>query len=106
MNLIGCWFSATPCCHGTGGLVRQFFGEDFGSICSWGFRGSFVVCWDCVGYVLKGYEFKGRICCYAYLHAVSLVGTSAALKFLCGIVVHLLLRTRRLGDGQSCSIVK
>lgn len=37
--------------------------------------------------------------------AVSLVGSSAALGFLSGIVVHLLLRVRRLGDGQSCSTV-
>ncbi|KAK6119461.1 hypothetical protein DH2020_046798 [Rehmannia glutinosa] len=35
--------------------------------------------------------------------AVSLVGSSAALGFLCGMVVHLLVRLRRVGDGQSWS---
>ncbi|KAA8521757.1 hypothetical protein F0562_012430 [Nyssa sinensis] len=35
--------------------------------------------------------------------AVSLVGSSAALGFVCGIVAHLLLRVRKLGKDQSCS---
>ncbi|KAL2481389.1 Uncharacterized protein Adt_34355 [Abeliophyllum distichum] len=59
MNLIGYWFSAMRCCHGAGGLARQYkFGgrsggcvallgvaklvEDFGSIFSWCFRSSVV----------------------------------------------------------------
>ena len=37
--------------------------------------------------------------------AVSLVGSSAALGFLCGIVVYLLLRLRKLYGGQSSSAI-
>ncbi|KAJ8570709.1 hypothetical protein K7X08_037681 [Anisodus acutangulus] len=39
--------------------------------------------------------------------SVSLVGSSGALGFLCGIVVHLVLKMRKMGSdgGQSCSSV-
>ncbi|KAJ9702442.1 hypothetical protein PVL29_004262 [Vitis rotundifolia] len=36
--------------------------------------------------------------------AVSLVGSSAAIGFLCGIIVHLLLGLRNMSKDQSCSI--
>ncbi|CAK9166612.1 unnamed protein product [Ilex paraguariensis] len=35
--------------------------------------------------------------------AISLVGSSAALGFICGIVAHLFLRLRNWGHDQSCS---
>ncbi|RVX19479.1 Molybdate transporter 2 [Vitis vinifera] len=35
--------------------------------------------------------------------AVSLVGSSAAIGFVCGIIVHLLLRLRNMTQDQSCS---
>ncbi|KAL2548178.1 Molybdate transporter 1 [Forsythia ovata] len=32
MNLIGCWFDTTPCCHGTEGIVGQY---KFGGMSGW-----------------------------------------------------------------------
>ncbi|XP_022881553.1 LOW QUALITY PROTEIN: molybdate transporter 1 [Olea europaea var. sylvestris] len=132
MNLIGCWFGAMPCCHGAGGLAGQykFGGRSGGCVAFLGLSklalgfvlgSSLVKILDqfpvgVLGVLLlfagielamcsrdmnsKEESFVMLICT-----AVSLVGSSAALGFLSGIVVHLLLRVRRLGDGQSCSTV-
>ncbi|KAL2528349.1 Molybdate transporter 2 [Forsythia ovata] len=32
MNLIGCWFGATPCCHGAERIARQY---KFGRMSGW-----------------------------------------------------------------------
>ncbi|KAL2557852.1 Molybdate transporter 1 [Forsythia ovata] len=32
MNLIGCWFGATPCCHGAGEIAGQY---KFGGMSGW-----------------------------------------------------------------------
>ncbi|KAL2549570.1 Molybdate transporter 1 [Forsythia ovata] len=32
MNLIGCWFGATPCCHSAEGIARQY---KFGRMSGW-----------------------------------------------------------------------
>ncbi|KAI3468267.1 hypothetical protein Pfo_024930 [Paulownia fortunei] len=130
MNLIGCWFGAMPCCHGAGGLAGQykFGGRTGGCVALLGvaklvlglvFGSSLVKILDqfpvgVLGVMLlfagielamcsrdmnsKEESFVMLICT-----AVSLVGSSAALGFLCGMVVHLLVRLRKVGDGQSCS---
>ncbi|KAL2236977.1 molybdate transporter 1 [Sesamum indicum] len=130
MNLIGCWFGAMPCCHGAGGLAGQYkFGGRTGAcvallgvaklVLGLVLGSSFVKILDqfpvgVLGVLLlfagielamcsrdmnsKEESFVMLICT-----AVSLVGSSAALGFLCGIVVHLLLRLRTLGDDQSLS---
>ncbi|KAL2544768.1 Molybdate transporter 1 [Forsythia ovata] len=132
MNLIGCWFGAMPCCHGAGGLAGQykFGGRSGGCVALLGVAklvlglvlgSSLVKILDqfpvgVLGVLLlfAGIELamcsrdmnsKEESVVMLICTAVSLVGSSAALGFLCGIVVHLLLRARRLGDGQSCSTV-
>ncbi|KAK4420020.1 Molybdate transporter 1 [Sesamum alatum] len=130
MNLIGCWFGAMPCCHGAGGLAGQykFGGRTGGCVALLGVAklvlglvlgSSLVKILDqfpvgVLGVLLlfAGIELamcsrdmnsKEEAFVMLICTAVSLVGSSAALGFLCGIVVHLLLRLRTLGDGQSLS---
>lgn len=123
MNLIGCWFGAMPCCHGAGGLAGQykFGGRTGGCVALLGVAklvlglvlgSSLVKILDqfpvgVLGVLLlfagielamcsrdmnsKEESFVMLICT-----AVSLVGSSAALGFLCGMVVHLLVRLRNL----------
>ncbi|CAN1218541.1 Molybdate transporter 1 [Linum perenne] len=121
MNLVGCWFGAMPCCHGAGGLAGQykFGGRSGGCVVMLGMAklglglvlGSSIVAMlqefpvGVLGVLLlfagielaiaardvsgKEDAFVMLVCC-----AVSLVGSSAALGFLCGMVVHLLLKLR------------
>ncbi|XP_051137727.1 molybdate transporter 1 [Andrographis paniculata] len=130
MNLIGCWFGAMPSCHGAGGLAGQykFGGRTGGCVAMLGVAklvlglvlgSSLVRILDqfpvgVLGVLLlfagielamcsrdmnsKEESFVMLICA-----AVSLVGSSAALGFLCGMVVYLLVRMRRVGRGQSWS---
>lgn len=35
MNLMGCWFGAFPCCHGSGGLAAQVRMDTNGSVALW-----------------------------------------------------------------------
>lgn len=125
MNLVGCWFGAMPCCHGAGGLAGQykFGGRSGGCVALLGLAklvlglvlGSSIVKIlvqfpvGVLGVLLlfagielamcsrdmntKEESFVMLICT-----AVSLVGSSAALGFLCGIVVHLLLKLRKVGN--------
>ncbi|XP_055807704.1 molybdate transporter 1 [Solanum dulcamara] len=133
MNLIGCWFGAMPCCHGAGGLAGQykFGGRSGGCVALLGVAklvlglvlGSSMVKVltqfpvGVLGVLLlfAGIELamcsrdmntKEEAFVVLVCTSVSLVGSSAALGFLCGIVVHLLLKMRNMGsDGQSCSSV-
>ncbi|PIN14207.1 hypothetical protein CDL12_13161 [Handroanthus impetiginosus] len=130
MNLLGCWFGAMPCCHGAGGLAGQykFGGRTGGCVALLGVAklvlglvlgSSLVRILDqfpvgVLGVLLlfagielamcsrdmntKEESFVMLICT-----AVSLVGSSAALGFLCGMVVHLLVRLRKVDDIRSCS---
>ncbi|KAK3438074.1 hypothetical protein EUGRSUZ_A01693, partial [Eucalyptus grandis] len=123
MNLVGCWFGAMPCCHGAGGLAGQykFGGRSGGCVAILGaaklilglvLGSSLVKVLDqfpvgVLGVLLlfagielamaardmnsKEEAFVMLICA-----AVSLVGSSAALGFLCGMVVHVLLKLRNL----------
>ncbi|KAF7848910.1 hypothetical protein BT93_L1446 [Corymbia citriodora subsp. variegata] len=132
MNLVGCWFGAMPCCHGAGGLAGQykFGGRSGGCVAILGaaklilglvLGSSIVKVLDqfpvgVLGVLLlfagielamaardmnsKEEAFVMLICA-----AVSLVGSSAALGFLCGMVVHVLLRLRNFSGFRSCSTI-
>ncbi|KAH6783750.1 molybdate transporter 1 [Perilla frutescens var. hirtella] len=130
MNLIGCWFGAMPCCHGAGGLAGQykFGGRTGGCVALLGVAklvlglvlGSSLVKIlyqfpvGVLGVLLLFAGIELAICCrdmnskgealvMLVCTAVSLVRSSAALGFLCGMVVHLLLRLRRAGEASSCA---
>ncbi|XP_022730948.1 molybdate transporter 1-like [Durio zibethinus] len=132
MNLVGCWFGAMPCCHGAGGLAGQykFGGRSGGCVAILGAAkmvlglvlGTSLVTIlhqfpvGLLGVLLlfagielamtsrdmnsKEESFVTLICT-----AISLVGSSAALGFVCGMVVHVLLRLRNLSRDQSSSTV-
>ncbi|CAK9174675.1 unnamed protein product [Ilex paraguariensis] len=123
MNLVGCWFGAMPVCHGAGGLAGQyrFGGRSGASVVFLGlgklmlgllFGNSFVRILNqfpigILGVLLlfagielamasrdmnsKEESFVMLVCA-----AVSLTGSSAALGFVCGIVLYLLLKLRQL----------
>ncbi|KAF7102244.1 hypothetical protein CFC21_103415 [Triticum aestivum] len=121
MNLVGCWFGAMPCCHGAGGLAGQYkFGGRSGA-CVAALGGlklalglvlggsvlrvlaSFPVGLLGVLLLFAGVELaiaardmssKAEAFVMLVCTAVSLVGSSAALGFLCGMVAHGLLLLR------------
>ncbi|VAH37437.1 unnamed protein product [Triticum turgidum subsp. durum] len=125
MNLVGCWFGAMPCCHGAGGLAGQYkFGGRSGA-CVAALGGlklalglalggsvlrvlaAFPVGLLGVLLLFAGVELaiaardmssKAEAFVMLVCTAVSLVGSSAALGFLCGMVAHglLLLRARAI----------
>ncbi|XWS70805.1 hypothetical protein CRYUN_Cryun03dG0080600 [Craigia yunnanensis] len=132
MNFVGCWFGAMPCCHGAGGLAGQykFGGRSGGCVVILGaakmilglvlgtslvtllrqfpvgllgvlllFAG-IELAMTCRDMNSKEESFVMLICT-----AVSLVGSSAALGFVCGILVHVLLKLRNWSIDQSCSTV-
>ncbi|KAK9274119.1 hypothetical protein L1049_018933 [Liquidambar formosana] len=129
MNLVGCWFGAMPCCHGAGGLAGQykFGGRSGGCVALLGAAklvlglvvgSSLVMILDqfpvgVLGVLLlfAGIELamasrdmnsKEESFVMLLCTTVSLVGSSAALGFVCGMVAHLLLRLRNFRKGQSC----
>lgn len=123
MNLVGCWFGAMPVCHGAGGLAGQyrFGGRSGASVVFLGlgklllglvFGNYFVKILNkfpigILGVLLlfagielamasrdmntKEESFVMLVCA-----AVSLTGSSAALGFVCGIVLFLLLKLRQM----------
>ncbi|XP_021298738.1 molybdate transporter 2 [Herrania umbratica] len=123
MNLVGCWFGAMPVCHGAGGLAGQYrfgarsgwsvvflgigklviglvFGNSFVRILSQFPIGILGVLLLFAGIELamasrdmnsKEESFVMLVCA-----AVSLTGSSSALGFVCGILLFLLLKLRRL----------
>ncbi|XP_052186266.1 molybdate transporter 1 [Diospyros lotus] len=123
MNLVGCWFGAMPCCHGAGGLAGQYkFGGRSGGCVAVGLvlGSSFVRVLErfpvgVLGVLLLFAGIELAMCSrdmntkedsfvMLLCTAVSLVGSSAAIGFVCGILAHLLLnlrRVRRLGQRQS-----
>ncbi|XP_022131374.1 molybdate transporter 1 isoform X2 [Momordica charantia] len=127
MNLVGCWFGAVPTCHGAGGLAGQykFGGRSGGCVVLLGTAKLLLglVLGSSIAKVLN--EFPVGILGVLLLFAgvelamaardmnskeqafvmlicagVSLVGSSAALGFLCAMVVHVLLWLRKLGRQQ------
>ncbi|KAJ9702443.1 hypothetical protein PVL29_004263 [Vitis rotundifolia] len=130
MNLVGCWFGAMPCCHGAGGLAGQykFGGRSGGCVALLGaaklvlglvlgsslakLLNQFPVGVLGVLLLFAGIELamaardmasKEESFVMLLCAAVSLVGSSAAIGFVCGIIVHLLLRLRNMTKDQSCS---
>lgn len=123
MNLVGCWFGAMPVCHGAGGLAGQyrFGGRSGASVVLLGmgklvlgllFGNSFVRILGefpigILGALLlfagielamasrdmntKEESFVMLVCA-----AVSLTGSSAALGFVCGILLFLMLKLRQV----------
>lgn len=123
MNLVGCWFGAMPCCHGAGGLAGQhrFGGRGGGCVAALGAAKlalglvlgasmlrilvQFPVGLLGVLLLFAGVElaiaardmatraeaFVALVCA-----AVSLVGSSAALGFVCGMIAHGLVQLRKL----------
>ncbi|KAE8705909.1 Molybdate transporter 1 [Hibiscus syriacus] len=96
MNLVGCWFDAMPCCHGAGGLAGQykFGGRSGGCVAILGAAKLILgieLAMTCRDMNSKEESFFMLICA-----AVSVVGSSAALGFVCGILVHVLLKLRAL----------
>ncbi|CAD5181992.1 unnamed protein product [Musa acuminata subsp. malaccensis] len=123
MNLVGCWFGAMPCCHGAGGLAGQYkFGGRSGACVALLGAAKLAVGLVLGGSLLRllvefpvgllgvlllfaGVELamaardmssKAESFVMLICAAVSLVGSSAALGFVCGIVVHVLVVVRRL----------
>ncbi|TVU03721.1 hypothetical protein EJB05_50726, partial [Eragrostis curvula] len=121
MNLVGCWFGAMPCCHGAGGLAGQYkFGGRSGACVAvlgalklalgLALGGSmlrvlveFPVGLLGVLLLFAGIELaiaardmstKWEAFVMLLCTAVSLVGSSAALGFLCGMIAHGLLMLR------------
>ncbi|KAJ4833718.1 CCR4-NOT core ubiquitin-protein ligase subunit mot2 [Turnera subulata] len=123
MNLVGCWFGAMPVCHGAGGLAGQYrfgarsgasvvflglgklviglvFGNSFVRILSQFPIGILGVLLLFAGIELamasrdmnnKEESFVMLVCA-----AISLTGSSAALGFVCGILLYLLLKLRSM----------
>ncbi|KAJ0030963.1 hypothetical protein Pint_12759 [Pistacia integerrima] len=133
MNLVGCWFGAMPCCHGAGGLAGQykFGGRSGGCVALLGaaklvmglvLGSSLVMILDqfpvgVLGVLLlfagielamASRDMNSKEECFVMLisTAVSLVGSGAALGFVCGIVVHVLLKLRSFSGDQSCSTIR
>ncbi|KAH7846477.1 hypothetical protein Vadar_014450 [Vaccinium darrowii] len=133
MNLVGCWFGAMPCCHGAGGLAGQykFGGRSGGCVALLGAAklGLGLVLGSSLVKVLNQFPVGvlGVLLLFAGIElamcsrdmgskeesfvmlictAVSLVGSSAGLGFLCGMAAHFLIGLRKLGqDAQSCSML-
>jgi MFS superfamily sulfate permease-like transporter len=121
MNFVGCWFGAMPCCHGAGGLAGQYrfggrsgasvvflaigklvlgvvFGNSIVTII-----GQFPIGILGVMLLFSGIELamasrdmgtKEESFVMLVCAGVSLTGSSAALGFISGIVLYLLLRLR------------
>ncbi|KAL1551317.1 CCR4-NOT core ubiquitin-protein ligase subunit mot2 [Salvia divinorum] len=127
MNLVGCWFGAMPVCHGAGGLAGQYrFGGRSGLSVVFLGVGKLVIALllgnsfvrilntfpvGILGVLLlfagielamasrdmnsKEESFVMLVCA-----AVSMTGSSAALGFVCGIVLYLLLKLREMDWGR------
>jgi MFS superfamily sulfate permease-like transporter len=130
MNMIGCWFGAMPSCHGAGGLAGQykFGGRSGGCVALLGTAKLILglVIGSSLAKILNQFPVGvlGILLLFAGIElamasrdmntkeesfvmllctAVSLVGSSAALGFVCGIVAHLLLRLRDYRKDQPLS---
>nr|XP_043637586.1 molybdate transporter 1 [Erigeron canadensis] len=132
MNIVGCWFGAMPCCHGAGGLAGQykFGGRSGGCVALLGaakmvlglLLGSSIVkiltafpvgvlgvllLFAGIELAMCARDMKSKEESFVVLicTAVSLVGSSAALGFVSGMVAHLLLRFRKLGGRENIQSV-
>jgi len=121
MNLVGCWFGAMPSCHGAGGLAGQykFGGRSGGCVALLGVAKLVLglVLGTSLAHILMQFPvgILGVLLLFAGIElamcardmnskedsfvalictAVSLVGSSAALGFFCGMIAYLLLKLR------------
>lgn len=132
MNVVGCWFGAMPCCHGAGGLAGQYkFGGRTGACVAilGGCKAALgLVVGTSMAVILNQFPVGvlGVLLLFAGIElamtsrdmrskedsfvmlvctAVSLVGSSAALGFVCGMMIYGLLRIRKLGSEKPCSAI-
>ncbi|XP_057718527.1 molybdate transporter 1-like [Arachis stenosperma] len=128
MNLIGCWFGAMPMCHGAGGLAGQykFGGRSGGCVALLG--AAKLVLGTSLAHVLNQFPvgILGVLLLFAGIElamcsrdmntkedsfvmlmctAVSLVGSSAALGFLVGMIVYVILRLRNWTKDKPLSTI-
>ncbi|CAH9094745.1 unnamed protein product [Cuscuta epithymum] len=123
MNMVGCWFGAMPCCHGAGGLAGQYrFGGRSGLSVVFLGVGKLVVgllIGNSLVRILKEFPIGilGVLLLFAGIElamasrdmntkeesfvmlvcaAISLTGSSAALGFVCGVSLFLVIKLRRL----------
>lgn len=126
MNLVGTWFGAMPCCHGAGGLAGQYkFGGRSGGCVALVGAAKLVlglVVGSSIAQIVNQFPvgILGVLLLFAGIElamaardmnskeesfvmlictAVSLVGSSAALGFLCGMVVFVILKLRNWTNG-------
>ncbi|XP_057459153.1 molybdate transporter 1-like [Lotus japonicus] len=132
MNLVGCWFGAVPTCHGAGGLAGQykFGGRSGGCVALLGAAKLILglVLGTSLAHILKQFPvgILGVLLLFAGIElamcardmntkedsfvclictAVSLMGSSAALGFLCGMVVYVLLKLRSWTKDKPLSTI-
>ncbi|KAL2318308.1 hypothetical protein Fmac_032184 [Flemingia macrophylla] len=132
MNLVGSWFGAMPSCHGAGGLAGQykFGGRSGGCVALLGAAKLLLglVLGSSLSHILKQFPvgILGVLLLFAGIElamcsrdmntkedsfvmlictAVSLVGSSAALGFICGMVVYVLLRLRNWTRDKPLSTI-
>ncbi|CAJ1972156.1 unnamed protein product [Sphenostylis stenocarpa] len=132
MNLVGSWFGAMPSCHGAGGLAGQykFGGRSGGCVALLGVAKLVLglVLGSSLAHILNQFPvgilgvlllFAGielAMCCrdmntkedsfvMLVCTAVSLVGSSAALGFLCGMIIYVLLSLRKWTKDKPLSAI-
>ncbi|CAL5211803.1 unnamed protein product [Lathyrus oleraceus] len=132
MNLVGCWFGAVPTCHGAGGLAGQykFGGRSGGCVVLLGV-GKLVlglVLGTSLAHILNHFPvgILGVLLLFAGIElalcardmnskqdffvalictAVSLVGSSASLGFLIGMIVYVLFKLRSYTKDKPISTI-
>ncbi|XP_061359595.1 molybdate transporter 1-like isoform X2 [Gastrolobium bilobum] len=132
MNLVGSWFGAMPCCHGAGGLAGQYkFGGRSGACVALLGVAKLVlglVLGTSLAHILMQFPvgilgvlllFAGielAVCCrdmntkedsfvMLICTTVSLVGSSAGLGFLCGMIIYVLLKLRNWTKDKPFSTI-
>ncbi|XP_045821834.1 molybdate transporter 1-like [Trifolium pratense] len=132
MNLVGSWFGAMPTCHGAGGLAGQykFGGRSGGCVALLGVAKLVLglVLGTSLAHILKMFPvgILGVLLLFAGIElamcardmnskedsfvalictAVSLVGSSAALGFLVGMIVYVILKLRNWTSDKSLSCI-
>ncbi|KAK7293590.1 hypothetical protein RJT34_16459 [Clitoria ternatea] len=132
MNLVGSWFGAMPCCHGAGGLAGQykFGGRSGGCVALLGAAKLVLglVLGTSLAHILEQFPvgilgvlllFAGieLAMCFRDMNtredafvmlictAVSLVGSSAALGFLVGMIVFVILKLRNWTRDKPLSTI-
>lgn len=132
MNLVGSWFGAVPTCHGAGGLAGQykFGGRSGGCVALLGFAKLVLglVLGTSLAHILQQFPvgILGVLLLFAGIElamcardmnskedsfvalictAVSLVGSSAALGFLVGMIVYVLLKLRNWSNDKPLSTI-